>query len=247
MGHVYPVAAQPARPASERTCALPQLGDSLRLARLCGRIQANHPRPTFIMKFKEYSFLLRSDLHRYAGNSTFFSLIYNIVFYPGFKYSLWMRTCAYLKSHLIFRNLFFPFAWLILQHYEYKYGISISYRTQIGSGLYIGHFGGIVVHPQAIIGKNCNLSHQITLGQANRGGRKGYPVIGDNVYIGPGAKVIGNVRVGNNVAIGANCVVTKDVPDNGVVGGVPGKIISLEGSAGYVNKTDYEYLQDPHM
>ena len=77
---------------------------------------------------------------------------------------------------------------------------------------------------------------------ANRGVRKGYPVIGDNVYIGPGAKVIGNVYVGNNVAIGANCVVTKNVPDNSVVVGIPGNVISSKGSTGYVNRTDYEIL-----
>ncbi|GER80051.1 serine acetyltransferase [Candidatus Denitrolinea symbiosum] len=127
-----------------------------------------------------------------------------------------------------------------MAHYEYKYGISISYRTQIGSGLYIGHFGGIVINKNVVVGKNCNISHQVTLGKANRGVKKGYPVIGDNVYLGPGAKVIGNVKIGNNVAVGANCVVTKDIPDNGVVVGIPGKIISLEGSLGYINKTSYE-------
>jgi len=104
----------------------------------------------------------------------------------------------------------------------------------------IGHFGGIVVNQNVVIGKNFNISHQVTLGVANRGNRKGYPVIGDNVYIGPGAKVIGNVRVGNHVAIGANCVVAKDIPDNSVVVGIPGKVISSEGSAGYINRTDYE-------
>ncbi|MFC2064935.1 serine O-acetyltransferase [Chloroflexota bacterium] len=78
------------------------------------------------------------------------------------------------------------------------------------------------------------------MGKANRGEREGYPVIGDNVYIGPGAKIIGKVHVGNNVAIGANCVVTKDVPDNAVVAGVPGRVISMKGSEGYVENTDYE-------
>jgi len=192
------------------------------------------------MKFTEYTYLLKSDLYRYAGNTKIPSFIYNFIFYPGFKYSFWMRSCRYLKSHTVLKILLFSFAWLILMHYEYKYGISISYQTHIGSGLYIGHFGGIVVNQNAIIGKNCNISHQVTLGKANRGQRKGYPVIGDNVYIGPGAKVIGNVHVGNHVAIGANCVVTKDIPDNSVVVGIPGKVISSEGSAGYINRTDYE-------
>lgn len=196
------------------------------------------------MKFAEYVFLVKSDLHRYAGNSKLTSFLFNLALYPGFKYSFWMRTCAYLKANGVTRLFLFPFAWLTLQHYEYKYGISISYQTKIGSGFYIGHFGGIVVNQHSVIGKNCNISHQVTLGKANRGAKKGYPVIGDNVYIGPGAKVVGRVRVGNNVAIGANCVITKDMPDNSVVVGIPGKVISFEGSGGYVNNIDYATMMD---
>ena len=52
------------------------------------------------------------------------------------------------------------------------------------------------------------------MGESNRGAKKGFPILGDNVYIGPGAKIVGAVRIGNNVSIGANCVVTKDMPDN---------------------------------
>jgi serine O-acetyltransferase len=69
------------------------------------------------------------------------------------------------------------------------------------------------------------------------------PVIGDNVYIGPGAKIIGRVNMGSGVAIGANAVVTKDVPDNAVVVGVPAKVISYNGSKGYINKTDYDKVE----
>jgi len=134
----------------------------------------------------------------------------------------------------------YPIVRLLYGHYTFKYGISISPTTPIGSGLYIAHFGGIVVNTDASIGKNCNLSHGITIAQTNRGKRKGVPVIGDNVYIGPGAKIIGRITVGNNVAIGANCVVTRDVPDNAVVVGIPARIISYAGSEGYVNRTDYE-------
>jgi serine O-acetyltransferase len=192
------------------------------------------------MRFREYRFLVRSDLHRYAGGSAASSFAYHLVLEPGFKHSFWMRTCAFAKARPLLRMWLFPLAWLVLRHHEHKYGISISYRTQVGSGLYIGHFGGIVVSPKAVIGKNCNLSQQVTLGTTNRGERTGAPTIGDNVYIGPGSKVIGNVRVGDRAAIGANCVVTRDVPDDAVVVGVPGRVISSDGSAGYVNNTDYE-------
>ena len=66
-------------------------------------------------------------------------------------------------------------------------------------------------------------------------------MIGDNVYIGPGAKIFGNIRIGSNVAIGANCVVNEDIPDDAVVVGILGRVISYNGSFGYVNNTDYEF------
>jgi len=125
----------------------------------------------------------------------------------------------------------------MLERYIYRFGISISYRTAIGKGFYIGHFSGIIVTPEAIIGDNCNISQGVTIGYSNRGKHKGYPVIGDKVYIGPGAKIIGNVKIGNNVAIGANCVVVDDISDNSVVVGIPGKVISQKGTEGYINHT----------
>lgn len=97
-----------------------------------------------------------------------------------------------------------------------------------------------MVNGRSVIGKNCNISHGVTIGQTNRGENKGCPLLGNNIYIGPGAKIIGGIRIGNNVAIGANCVVTKDIPDNSVVVGIPGKVISKEGSKGYIVRTDYE-------
>ena len=129
----------------------------------------------------------------------------------------------------------------ILRHYQVLYGIYIHPKTKIGKGFYIGHYGGIVVNDEVVIGNNCNIGHNLTIGQTNRGRYKGCPVIGDNVYIGAGVAIIGRIRIGDNVAIGANAVVTKDVPDNAVVAGNPARIVSYKGSAGYINRTDYEY------
>ncbi|WP_232507974.1 serine O-acetyltransferase [Desulfobacula toluolica] len=151
-----------------------------------------------------------------------------------------MRTCSYTKSNMYLKYFCYPVAKFLLNRLKYKLGISIPPETNIGSGFCIGHFGGITVHPKTTIGKNCNISQGVTLGKANRGKHKGYPVLGDNIYIGPGAKIFGDIKVGNNVAIGANCVVTKDVPDNSVVVGIPGRVISKKGSKGYVNRTDYD-------
>jgi serine O-acetyltransferase len=184
--------------------------------------------------------LVSYDLYRYSGKvslKTFFLVFYNN---PGLKYSFWMRTCKYLSTGTkIQKYILFKIAFFFLKKYQYKFGISIPYQTEIGPGFYIGHFGCIVVHKDVKIGMNCNISQGVTLGVTNRGSKKGCPIIGDNVYIAPGAKVIGNIKIGNKVAIGANCVVTKDIPDHSVVVGVPGRIISFDGSTGYINHTDY--------
>lgn len=192
------------------------------------------------MTFKEYRFLVFSDLYRITGHAGRAPLLRYLFRGESYRYNFWMRTCAYSKGNPLLRYTLYPFARLVLGHLVYKLGISIPATTRIGSGFYIGHFGGIVVSQKATIGKNCNISQGVTIGRTNRGKNQGYPVLGDNIYIGPGAVIAGGVRIGNNVAIGANCVVTMDIPDNSVVVGVPGRIISQDGSAGYVNRTDYD-------
>lgn len=193
------------------------------------------------MSFTEYVFLVRSDLHRHLGRSSLTDFLRNCsASNPGFQYTFWLRTCSFLSRRRGWTLPLYAVAKLAFRHYGFKYGISISSRTSIGPGFYIAHVGGIVVNEHCTIGRNCNLSHDVTLGQTNRGARKGCPAIGDDVYIAPGAKVVGGVRIGQHAAIGANCVVTRDIPDNGVVTGVPGRVISFAGSRDYVNRTDYE-------
>jgi serine O-acetyltransferase len=190
------------------------------------------------MKISEFRALTQSDLFRYSGSARLKDHLYHYLLSPGYRYTWWMRFCAYSHAHPFWRNLF-PFAWLVYYHLQIKYGIAISFKAKIGPGFYLGHHGGIVTNEDMRIGKNCNLSHDVTIGVSRRGERAGVPVIGDNVYIGPGAKIFGKIAIGNNAAIGANCVVTKDVPDNGVVVGIPGRVISYEGSTGYINNTNY--------
>lgn len=197
------------------------------------------------MTLRELRFLWYSDLHRYHGRANIWMLLRMLLVYweaPGYTYAFFLRLCSYLHTaqpRMLMQPLFVLFR-LLLKHYEYKFHIRIAPSTVIGCGLYIGHFGDIGVNPQTIIGENCNISQGVSIGRASRGKRQGTPVIGDNVFIGPGAKIFGRVHVGNNVAIGANCVVTKDVPDNAVVVGVPGKVISYAGADDYVIHTDYE-------
>lgn len=100
-------------------------------------------------------------------------------------------------------------------------GISISPGARIDAGLYIGHFGGIIVGPDVTIGERCNLSQGVTLG-ISKGGN---PTIGKRVYIAPGAKVFGAINIGDDVTIGANAVVTKDVPAGATAVGVPARVV----------------------
>lgn len=190
--------------------------------------------------FKE---LFLSDARRYLDDQTYgkfqrkglFRQYYSIRQIPGLRFSFWMRLCSVLRG----KKAWIPIYITALNHYNrclYKYGISIPFNTNIGEGFYIGHFGCIVVSPSAVIGKNVNISQGVTIGVTNRGDKAGVAIIGDGVYIGPGAKIIGAIRIGNNVAIGANAVVTHDVPDNAVVAGVPARIISMNGAEGYVNR-----------
>jgi serine O-acetyltransferase len=195
------------------------------------------------MNRKEFMFLIYSDLYRKTGSVKLYTLIRHALFGETFRYIFYMRICYYANNNKLLKYTLRPLARFLLGRLKYKYGISIPPETKIGSGFYIGHFGGIVVNKYSVIGNNCNISQGVTLGQSNRGKNKGYPVLGDNVYIGPGAKIIGAVTIGNDVAIGANCVVTKDIPDHSVVVGVPGVVISQEGSRGYINNTDYAPLK----
>lgn len=192
------------------------------------------------MKYSEYRYLVLSDLYRITGNVKTTTFIKHVLMGETFKYTFWMRTCRYTRARPLLKYTIYPIARIMNHRLTYKLGISIPHYTQIGSGFYIGHFGGIVINGKSIIGNNCNISQGVTLSEANRGKNKGWPKLGNNIYIGPGAKIVGAVKIGNNVAIGANCVVTKDVPDNSVVVGIPCRVISQEGSLGYVNKTDYD-------
>jgi serine O-acetyltransferase len=195
------------------------------------------------MNFIELKNFWYSDLYRYEEDHVMNikKLLLRQYISPGYKYTFWFRLCRYLNQKNILLYPCYLIARLILQHYKYKFGIDISPNTEVGKGFYIGHFGGIIVNSKVKIGKNCNMSQGVTIGLANRGKNKGVATIGDNVYIGPGAKIVGAVKIGDNVAIGANCVVTKDIPNNAVVVGIPGKVISFKGTTGYIGNTNYYF------
>jgi serine O-acetyltransferase len=196
------------------------------------------------MRWRRCKSLIASDLYRYDGVIGPRAFWRHFCFTPGFRYSVALRISSYARARAWARFGFRQFMALMLYRYSIRYGISISARTPIGPGLYIGHFGGIHVNQGAVIGANCNLQQDVTLAKANRGARAGAPVIGDNVFIGAGAKIIGHIQVGDGAAIGANAVVTRDVPPGAAVAGIPARVVSEQGSAGYVNRTDYPPIRD---
>ena len=109
-----------------------------------------------------------------------------------------------------------------------RLGFSISINV-FDKGMAIAHYGTIVVGTNAKIGKNCRIHEGVCIGATN--GSEVYPVIGDNCFIATGAKIIGDITIGNNVAIGANAVVVKScTQDNVTLGGIPAKIISSNNS-----------------
>lgn len=189
------------------------------------------------MTFSDLKRVWHADLYRYLGRADAVTLLRALVLFPGYRYTFAMRLCRFAAGER--RGARRIAAQLVLRRLQYRFGITIPFDTEIGEGLYIGHFGGIVVSPHATIGRNCNLSPGVAIGVANRGRRPGAPRIGHGVYVGPGAKVIGAVTVGDGAAVGANAVVTRDVPPGTVVVGVPAEVVSEAGAAEYVRHTDY--------
>jgi serine acetyltransferase/GT2 family glycosyltransferase len=186
--------------------------------------------------YQKYVTSVISDLHRYDPERK--DILSYLIKVPGFRYTFLMRTARYLKSiDSVFGRVCYILIRLLLHRCRVIYGIDIPYNTDIGEGLYIGHYGGIVVSHEAKIGRNCNINHDVTIGAAYGGKHPGTPVIGDRVYLGPGSRIIGGITIGDNVAVGANAVVTSNVEDNAVVAGVPARVISHNGSVEYVINT----------
>jgi serine O-acetyltransferase len=178
--------------------------------------------------------MLRADIRRsyaYLQGSRW-QKIFGCIASPGvqavvvYRFGQWAR----LRPKLL-RCVLDPVYWISSTLIRIAWGIELPRGAKIGPGLYIGHFGGITVSAGTVIGRDCNLSQAVTIGVAGEGAQRGVPTIGDQVYIAPGARIIGKITVGNNVKIGANAVIYKDVPDNAIAVLDPGfRILSYDGN-----------------
>ena len=164
---------------------------------------------------------LQKDLFRYEGENSRRILIKlrYVLFTPGFQFTYCWRKASMARNPI--SKLF----WRILhRRCMFHSGIQIPIGTSIGEGFRIGHFGGIVINPSAIIGRNFSIAQGALIGSAE-GKKKGTPRIGDNVIMSANSVIVGGVNIGDYVMIAPGAFVNFDVPPHSIVVGIPGRII----------------------
>lgn len=162
--------------------------------------------------------IIKKDLYRVYGEKGE-GFLHRFFRSPEVKFLVCFRKAQNSKN---------PLRPLALRRRSIKTGIQIPARTNIGEGFYIGHFGRLIINPEAVIGKNVNVATGVTIGRENRGKREGSPTVGDCVWIGTNAVVVGKITIGDDVLIAPGAFVNFDVPPHSIVVGNPAKIISRE-------------------
>ncbi|MDZ4654320.1 MAG: serine O-acetyltransferase [Coriobacteriia bacterium] len=160
--------------------------------------------------------------------------------YPGLKAIRWHRRTYWLHNH--------GFVWLaraISQWVRHRTGIEIHPGATIGEGFFIDHGMGVVIGETTIIGRNVTLYQGVTLGGTGKERGKRHPTIEDNVVVGVGATVLGNITAGRGSKVGAGAVVINDVPPNCTVVGIPGRVVVREGERVETIDLHHEDLPDP--
>ena len=171
--------------------------------------------------YKSLKKILESDIYRYYGVRKMPILHKVLPYNISLKYIILYRKANYFfKKGNLFKMIYY-FYFYKLKRLSYKTGIQIHPATDIDEGFYIGHMGTTIINPKAKIGKNVSLSQGVTIGADVRGERTGCPEIGDEVFIGANAVLVGKIKIGSNVVIAPNSFVNVDVPDNSVVLGNP--------------------------
>jgi len=163
-----------------------------------------------------------------------------ILTYAGFHALLAYRLSHWLKSRGV---PFIPRA--ISQFARWLTGIEIHPAAEIGTGFFIDHGMGVVIGETAEIGNYVTLFQGVTLGGTGKERGKRHPTLGNHVVVGAGSKILGGIRIGDNVKIGANSVVLKSVPANSTVIGVPARVIKMEGERLPEATMDHTNIPDP--
>ena len=164
-----------------------------------------------------------------------------LLLYPGLHAVILYRIAHFLSNR---RIPFLPRA--VSQFARLMTGIEIHPGAQIGRGLFIDHGMGVVIGETTIIGKNVALFQGVTLGGTGKETGKRHPTLKDNIVVGAGAKILGNITIGSNAYVGANAVVLKDVPPNTTIVGVPGRITKQDGKK-IDRMMDHIHVLDPVM
>ena len=149
----------------------------------------------------------------------------------------------YRMNHWLWNRNFFLLGRFLSQIARFLTGIEIHPGAKIGRRLFIDHGVGVVIGATAIVGDDVTLYQGVTLGGTGKEHGKRHPTIEDNVVVGGGAKILGNITVGKNCRIGAGSVVLRNVPEDSTVVGVPGHIIFREGKRVVI--TDPKQINDP--
>ncbi len=163
-----------------------------------------------------------------------------ILTYPGLHALFYYRV-----AHLITQWQIPLLPRLISQAARWLTGVEIHPGAVIGKGLFIDHGMGVVIGETAVLGENVTLFQGVTLGGTGKRKGKRHPTLGNNVVVGAGANILGDIHIGDNVSVGANAVVVRDVPANSTVVGVPGRITSREGKKVQGINLDHTNLPDP--
>jgi serine O-acetyltransferase len=182
------------------------------------------------MKLKECFILIQEDYLRIKGThgrASFIFIFPYLIISASFNVTFLFRICSYLstKSNILARfvNLILQLLYVVVQR---NTGIQLPIGTKVGGGLLFSHFSSIVLAQETIVGRCCTIHQGVTIGRSFAGENEGCPTIGDNVIIFPGAKVFGKIKIGNNVIIGANSVVFRDISDGIIVAGNPAHVVS---------------------
>lgn len=146
-------------------------------------------------------------------------------------------------AHWFYTHKMITLARFLSQFSRFLTGVEIHPGARIGKGLFIDHGTGVVIGETAEIGDNVTIYQGVTLGGTGKEKGKRHPTIGSNTMIAAGAKILGSIKIGNNVKVGAGSVVLDPVPDNCTVVGVPGKIVIRDGAK--IKKDNDQHLPDP--